>query len=292
MDNALNRRVDCAELAAALGLSVKGEHVFFDRIAPLSQVQPGAFSYSKTPISEVATDVVLLSSIAPGASISGDGAVIVSEQPRLDFARALAWLEATIGFKRDCSPPMLDPSVQVGLACAIGPGVRIGPRTRIGNNVTISAGARIGSDCVIKSGAVIGEDGFGFERGPDGLPVRLLHLGSVEIGDHVEIGSLTTVCRGTLRSTVIEDHAKIDDHVHIAHNVTIRRGAMVIACAEISGGVEIGEFAWFGPNASIIQQKKVGKGALVGIAANVLKDVPDDAVFVGNPAKPLSRPTE
>lgn len=292
MDNALKRQVSSRELADALGLTVIGEEVFFDRVAALSQAAPGVFCYSKTAVSAVASGVVVISFLEHESILSGVGTLILSENPRLDFAKALEWLESSVGFERNGSPPQIDSSVEIGLGCAIGPGVRIGPRTKIGNNVTIAAHAKIGADCVIKSGAVIGEDGFGFERGVDGVPVRLLHLGSVEIGDHVEIGSLTTVCRGTLRSTVIEDHAKIDDHVHIAHNVTIRRGAMVIACAEISGGVEIGEFAWFGPNASIIQQRKVGKGALVGIAANVLKDVPDNAVFVGNPAKQLSRSGE
>lgn len=115
-------------------------------------------------------------------------------------------------------------------------GVVVGAETVIENNVVVGAGVEIGARCVVKSGAVIGEDGFGFERDELGRPIRLIHLGSVVIGDDVEIGSLATVCRGTLGNTVIEDFAKIDDHVHIAHNVVVRTAALITACAEVSGG--------------------------------------------------------
>ncbi len=88
----------------------------------------------------------------------------------------------------------------------------------------------------MKSGSVIGEMGFGFERDEAGIPLRMAHLESVEIGNRVEIGSLNTVCRGTLNSTVIEDDVKTDDHVHIAHNCRVRRGAMLTAAVVLSGG--------------------------------------------------------
>lgn len=287
MDNELTRPVTSQELAAALGLPTIGPELAFDRIEALDSIIRGALCFSKKPVSSAMPGVVF---IAPDIDGVEESAALISSNPRLDFAKALDWLDQKIGFKRPQAEAEVHPSVLVGVACAIGPGVRIGANSRIGNNVTIGAGAIIGERCVIKSGAVIGEDGFGFERDESGLPVRLVHLGGVMIGNDVEIGSLTTVCRGTLRDTVIEDSAKIDDHVHIAHNVIVRRGAMVIACAEVSGGVEVGEFSWVGPNASIIQQLKIGSGSLIGIAANVLKNVPDGAVMVGNPAKQLSKP--
>jgi UDP-3-O-[3-hydroxymyristoyl] glucosamine N-acyltransferase len=88
---------------------------------------------------------------------------------------------------------------------------------------------------------------------------------------------------------VIEDFVKTDDHVHIAHNVVVRRSTIITACAELSGGVNVGEEAWIGPNASVIQQRKIGDRALVGIAANVTKDVQDDTTVAGNPARPLKK---
>jgi UDP-3-O-[3-hydroxymyristoyl] glucosamine N-acyltransferase len=71
--------------------------------------------------------------------------------------------------------------------------------------------------------------------------VRLPHIGTVRIRNDVEVGSLTTVCRGTLSDTLIQDGAKIDDHVHIAHNIHVGEHTFVIACAEVSGGVRIGQ---------------------------------------------------
>lgn len=287
MDNELKFSVPSRCLAEAIGLRSEGQDAEVTKVVPLESVVAGALYFSKAPLENVPSQAV---AIAPSAAHPLDGTVIASSNPRLDFARALAWLNSEVGFNTSSASPDIHPTARIGTACTIGNGVRIGAHCVIGNNVTIVAGTTIGERCVVKSGAVIGEDGFGFERDEAGLPVRLVHLGSVLIGNDVEIGSLTTICRGTLRNTVIEDHAKIDDHVHIAHNVTIRRGAMVIACAEVSGGVELGEFSWVGPNASIIQQLKIGSGSLIGIAANVLKNVPDGAVMVGNPAKQLNKP--
>lgn len=289
MDHALKRPVGVAELASALALEVVGNPIEITGVSALDSALPGALCYSKGLRSQGIRGVAIIVPRTATNASSMEGASLLSENPRLDFARALQWLDRVVGFVRDESPPRIDPSAVIGQYCTIGPGVSIGAHTRIANNVTIGANATIGAHCVIKSGAVIGEDGFGFERAGDGLPHRLLHLGSVVIGDHVEIGSLTTVCRGTLQSTIIDDHVKIDDHVHVAHNAVLRRGTMVTACAEISGGVEVGEFCWIGPNASVIQKVRIGSHSLVGIAANVLKDVPDRTVVVGNPAKTLDR---
>jgi UDP-3-O-[3-hydroxymyristoyl] glucosamine N-acyltransferase len=117
----------------------------------------------------------------------------------------------------------------------------------------------------------------------------LPHLGGVVLGDDVEVGSLTTVCRGTLADTILRDGCKIDDHVHIAHNIDVGEDAFVIACAEVSGGVKIGRRAWIAPNASILNQLSVGDDSVVGLGAVVVRSVPDGAVVVGNPAKPIAR---
>jgi UDP-3-O-[3-hydroxymyristoyl] glucosamine N-acyltransferase len=97
------------------------------------------------------------------------------------------------------------------------------------------------------------------------------------------------VCRGTLGDTVLRDGCKVDDHVHIAHNVDVGEYAFVIACAEVSGGVRIGQRAWIAPNASILNQLTIGADAVVGLGGVVVKSVPDGTVVAGNPAKQLSR---
>lgn len=284
----LSTEVNASELASAIGAKLIGKDLKISCVRSINNLANNCLAFSRA---DFLSSVCEATVIAPMSLSNRDDSVsiIVSNNPRLDFARALLWLRDKVGFSRPGDVPRIDSSVSIGKNCVIGQGVVIDGGTVIGNNVTITDGVRIGKNCVIKSCAVIGEDGFGFERDEEGMPLRLIHLGNVVIGDDVEVGSFTTVCRGTLDDTVIEDHAKIDDHVHIAHNVKVRSGAMVIACAEVSGGVEIGERAWIGPNSSTIQKVKIGENALIGIAANVLKDVPPGATIIGNPGKKLQR---
>jgi UDP-3-O-[3-hydroxymyristoyl] glucosamine N-acyltransferase len=150
----------------------------------------------------------------------------------------------------------------------------------------------IGARCKIKSGAIIGEEGFGFERNVDGSAVRLPHVGNVVIHDDVEVGSFTTVCRGTIVNTEIRRGAKIDDHVHVAHNVIIDEDAFVIACAELSGGTRIGKRAWIAPGASLLPSVCIGDDAVVGLGAVVLRSVDSHETVVGNPARLLASRTK
>jgi UDP-3-O-[3-hydroxymyristoyl] glucosamine N-acyltransferase len=285
MGHQLKKAVQASDIALACGLELQGPDVLVDHIAPLNAVAAGGLCFSKSPaFADVGSGCVVIAELDGQAR---SATVLLATRPRLAFAKALDFLERTVGFRRPADDPVIDATAIVSPTAVIGKGVRIGPRSIINHFVVLGEGVRIGADCVVKSGAVIGEDGFGFERGEDGVPVRLVHLGSVLIGHGVEIGSLTTVCRGTLADTIVEDFAKIDDHVHIAHNCLIGSGAMVVACAEVSGGVVLGRGSWVGPNASIIQQRKVGDGALIGIGANVLRDVLPGTTVAGNPAKPL-----
>ena len=212
---------------------------------------------------------------------------IYSRNPRLDFARLLARLDSEVGFLWSEMPPQIHPSARIGKNVVIANGVTVGADTVIGHNVVIGREVAIGERCNIKSCAVIGEEGFGFERDENGMAVRLPHIGTVVIGNDVEVGSLTTICRGTLDNTVICDGVKIDDHVHIAHNIQIDQHAFIIACAEISGGVKIGKRAWIAPGASVLNQLSVGDDAVVGLGAVVVKNVESGVTVVGNPARPL-----
>jgi UDP-3-O-[3-hydroxymyristoyl] glucosamine N-acyltransferase len=110
-------------------------------------------------------------------------------------------------------------------------------------------------------------------------------LGNVIIGNGVEIGSNTAIDRATFGSTVVEDFVKIDNGVHIAHNCRVGKRTLVIAHAELSGSVIVGHDSWIAPNVSIKESVKIGNNVIVGIGSVVLKDLPDNAVAFGVPAK-------
>jgi UDP-3-O-[3-hydroxymyristoyl] glucosamine N-acyltransferase len=287
MGKSLTRPVSASFLAARLELSLAGPDLLVQRVCPLGSLEPDALTYAKKGVALAAPGPLLV--IGSAELAGGVISVLASDRPRLAFAKALRLLDEEIGFEKSGAPPKIHPTAQVGRNVVLGNGVEIGEGARIGHNVVVGHDVKIGRFSVIKSGAIIGEDGFGFERDLDGTPLRMLHLGSVVIGDHVEIGSLTTVCRGTLGDTVIEDFAKIDDHVHVAHNCHVKKNALVIACAELSGGAVVGNGAWVAPNASVLEKVVIGDRATVGLGAVVLREVAADQTVVGNPARPLTR---
>lgn len=290
MGRALRKGITVGQLSSELGLTLHGhaeELILRVDTADSAGIGSLCFAKNKAWASKVAFASVLLT--APEHVVDRPGPTLVSLQPRLDFARALVLLESLSGFAWSEADPAIHPSARIGRNVVLGRGVRIGAETVIFHNAVIGDEVEIGARCVVKSCAVIGEDGFGFERNKYGQAVRLLHIGTVIIGDDVEVGSLTTVCRGTLSDTLLRNGCKIDDHVHISHNVDVGEDAFVIACAEVSGGVKIGPRAWIAPNASVLNQLTIGADAVVGLGGVVVKSVPAGVVVAGNPAKPLPR---
>ncbi len=285
MSTRVKRHVRVSELAKALRLAFEGEDFDLEAVAPLSAPREGALTFmNRHAVVSFPPKVAVLAVEPPGAA-----AWIPTDRPRLDFIKALHWLDQNAVFERFEGDAQVQPSVRIGNGTTLGRGVVIGARTVIGHNVRIADGTRIGADCIIKSGAVIGEDGFGFERDFDGTPLRMLHLGGVILGDRVEVGSYTTVCQGTLAPTIVEDDVKIDDHVHIAHNCWIKKKTLVTACAEISGGVTVGEQSLIAPSSSVVENVHIGDRVLVGIGAVVLRNVPSGETVVGAPEPVLER---
>jgi len=220
---------------------------------------------------------------------------IAVEQPRLEFARVGQRFFVERPDPRIATSAVIHQTVTLGEDALIGPGAVvgegcvIGDRVRLGANCVIGAGAHLGDDVTVGPGTVIGHDGFGYARESDGTPVLLPHSGSVRIGDRVDIGANTAIDRGTVDDTVIEDDAKIDNLVHVAHNCRIGRGAFVIATAILCGGVRVGDEAWVAPNAAVREQLVIGERATVGLSATVVKNVEPATLVVGSPAQPLVR---
>lgn len=161
-------------------------------------------------------------------------------------------------------------------SCIIFPFVYIGPNVELGERVVIQSGARIGGP------------GFGYEKQDDGVWKYRTHQHGVVIGDDVHIGANACVDAGRHRPTRIGRGTKIDNLVHIAHNVEIGEDCLIIALAEVSGSVEISDGVTVSPAASIREWHKIGNNAHVGIGAVVVKDVPAEETWAGVPARRLA----
>ena len=143
----------------------------------------------------------------------------------------------------------------------------------------------IGNNCDIKPSAVLGNDGFGFEPDENGDLIFFPHFGNVIVGDNVRIGSHVCIDRGNMDDTIINSGVKIDNLVHIAHNVNIGQNTLVVAGSIICGSVKIGKNCFIGANSTIKQKIKIGNNVTIGAGAVVLTNIPDNEIWVGNPAK-------
>lgn len=286
-------RLTAAEIASFLAVPLTGRDCEVNTVASLDNVCTNSLTFSKARLTDAMVvsmrNICIITKELPDNT--GENAFILVDNPRLAFAKVLA--EFFVERKKPGigQHTVIDPTAKIGKDvvignnCTIGRNVKIGDHTEIRNNVVISDGAKIGKHCLIRSSAVIGEEGFGFENEENGTPIRIPHLGSVEIDDFVEIGNFTAIARGTLKNTIIHSHVKIDNLVHIAHNCIIGENTMIIACAEVSGSAEVGKNSWLGVGCSTMQKIKVGDNCTIGIGSVVLKDVPTGAVILGNLAK-------
>jgi UDP-3-O-[3-hydroxymyristoyl] glucosamine N-acyltransferase len=170
-----------------------------------------------------------------------------------------------------------DTAPSLGQDCQVAPTAVLGPRVVIGNRVRIGAGA------------VIGHPGFGWAFGPGGAVRPVPQLGGVVIEDDVSIGPLCTVDAGTLGPTRVGRGAKLDAHVHVAHNVDVGEGCIVAAQSGFAGSVVLGEGTLVGGQVGIADHVVVGAGARIAAKSGVIGDVPAGAVVAGYPAVPRAR---
>jgi UDP-3-O-[3-hydroxymyristoyl] glucosamine N-acyltransferase len=252
-------------------------------------------------------------------------AVIAVKETRIALAKLTALFDPG-----PVQQPGVDPTALVAADAVIGEGVSIGPYAVVGArscidsgttilpHVTVGADATIGAHCllypgvrvghgcslgdrvIIHANAVIGADGFSFA--PDlmsaiaftaGVQVTRIHsLGNVEIGDDVEIGACTTIDRATLESTRIGRGSKIDDHVHIGHNVVIGESCIICGMVGISGSVIIGDRVRLGGGVGIGDHVRIGEQAVVAAGSGVATNVPAGAFVSGYPALPHRRTLE
>lgn len=305
-----------ADLAAKLQLILRGDPSrVISAAAVLEEAGSGHLAFAGNPkFFEAATRSAAGCIIATPDYQGSEGQTILeSPQPRAHFARALALLypvpEATPGIHPSAvlaAGAIVDASAEIGAFVSVGEGARIGARTRIAQGCSIGAGVTIGDDCtfhprvtvyervrigarsVLHSGAVIGADGFGFEM-VGGAFRKVPQVGTVEIGDDVEIGANTCIDRATLGATVIGDGSKLDNMVHIAHNCRIGRHVVIAAQTGFAGGVSVGDYAIVGGQVGVGDKARIESRAIVGSGAGILtsKIVRAGEPVWGTPARPL-----
>lgn len=282
----LKQTILLSDLASELDLECKGSDLLIGGVGPYEGLKNNELSFTNNLSGVKPNNGLVVTKEVELKFIDSIG-YILSDNPRLDFIRALSFLQSSIGFSTYDFASDIHPSAKIGQNVVIEDGCSIAEGVVIEHNVVIHSGTRIGKNSRVRSCSSIGSDGFGFERLEDGTSLRFPHLGGVVIGENVEIGSCAAIACGTLSDTLIDDYVKIDNLVHIAHNCHLKRGAFIIACAEISGGVVIGENAWIAPNSCTHQKINIGDNALIGLGAVVTKNVPSNTVYAGNPAKKI-----
>jgi UDP-3-O-[3-hydroxymyristoyl] glucosamine N-acyltransferase len=162
--------------------------------------------------------------------------------------------------------------------------VSIGNDTVIHANVTCYDNTRIGEHCILHSGAVIGADGFGNLENPDGSWKKIPQLGNVIIGNNVEIGANTTIDRATLGSTIIGNGVKLDNLIHIAHNVVVGKDTAMAAQAGISGSTKIGERNRIGGQVGVVGHVEIADDVMIMAQSGVARGIPDSGSYFGSPA--------
>lgn len=236
--------------------------------------------------------IVCDDSIEFSDKLTGEKCFIIVDNPRLTYIKLVNALFITVheyGIHKTAS---IHPEARIHSNAFIGPNTyigkcEIGEGTVIYGNSYIYDNVKIGMNVTIHAGCVIGADGFGFDKDIDGRLHKFPHLGGVVIEDDVEIGSNTSIDRGTLDDTHISKGVKIDNFVHVAHNVKVGKNSLLIAHAMIGGSTEIGENTWIAPSVAIKDRLKIGSNVTVGLGAIVTKNIPDNEVWIGFPAKKL-----
>ncbi len=290
------RTFTLAELATRSGGSVSRDpDTVIDRVATLRDAGPGAIGFLANPRyrDDLASSKASAFIVAREHVGLSPGPCLIHPNPYACFARVAQWLDGT-------TPPepgvhmgafvaesvVLGAQVSIGAGAVIGAGVSIGANSIIYPNVTIYPGVAIGKDAIIHSGAVIGGDGFGFAL-DQGVWVKIPQTGTVRIGDAVEIGSGTTIDRGALGDTVIEDGVKLDNQIQIGHNVHIGAHTAMAGCVGVAGSATIGRHCTVGGGAIVLGHISLADHVHITAGSLVTKSIDEPGLYGASlPARP------
>ncbi len=288
-------------------------------VASIAQAQPGALVFVQDEKHLARALASPASAVIAGefaASSAGRKALLIAAQPRLAFARAGALLHPPRSYTAGVHPAavvhhsanvaasaaidayavieanaVVGERSHIGAGCFIGEGVVIGDDCDLYPRVVIYAGTTLGRRVVVHAGAVLGADGFGFVRDEQyGRYHKFPQIGALVIGEYVGIGANCTIDRGALDKTVIGAGTKLDNLIHIGHNVTVGANVVIAAQTGVSGSVDIGEGGVVGGQVGIGDHATVEPGVILGSGSGVLSNKivrGRGVVFWGRPARPL-----
>ena len=301
-------------VADLVGGRLEGESVPLARVAALDRAGPDALSFLASPrylaqFRASGAGAVLLTE-ALAAEAGGPAARIVVPDPMAALAVAVEALYpppprqpgidptarigagASFGEEVAIGPgAVLGRGVRLGARCSVGPhavledGVEAGDDVEIGPGAVCHAGTRLGHRVRLKAGAVVGGEGFGFRSDATGHQ-RTRHVGGCILEDDVEVGAHSCVDRGSVDDTVIGAGSKLDNLVHVAHNVRIGRRCLVMAQVGIAGSTRLGDGVILAGQAGLGGHLALGDGARVGAQAGVTAPVAAGGDVSGYPARP------
>lgn len=301
------------ELAAKLGAELSGRgDIDILGVAGISDAKPGDITYlsSEKHVKDLASchaSAVIVPRAMPDLGIPS----LVVRNPRFAFAqalglfheqpyvpggiseRAVVGMGAVVGADPTIHPyAVIAEGARIGSRVTLYPGVYVGANSVIGDdaiiypNVSIRETVTIGSRVIIHSGTVIGSDGFGFVT-DGGRHHKIPQVGGVIIEDDVEIGANCTIDRATLGNTVIRKGTKLDNMVHVAHNVTIGEHCLLAAQIGIAGSSTLGSYVVMGGQAGVADHTTIGDKVMIGGGAGVTRDIEAGQVVAGYPTLPI-----
>jgi UDP-3-O-[3-hydroxymyristoyl] glucosamine N-acyltransferase len=294
------------EIAVRFGLELAGDPSQpVTGAASLAGAKPGTVTFCTGAKHRAALAATRATAVVLPRELAGECpvAALVSPRPYAAFARIAQVLHplpavvpglaasasiaptATVAASARVGPnAVIEAGAAVGERCSIGPncvveeGARLGDDCRLEAGVTICRGVVVGRRCTFKAGAVVGGDGFGFAPDLDGY-VKVPHLGTVRLGDDVDVGANTTIDRGTIEDTVIGDGVKLDNQVQVGHNCRIGSHTVIAGCVGISGSAIIGSRCMIGGAVGIAGHLEIGDGVVVTGYSLVSHSLPGPGMY-------------
>jgi len=302
--------VNLAELAARLGCELRGDgEVEVTGVAGIEQAGPGDVTFLANPRYAAHLRTTRAAAVILGREQEAGLPCLVSENPYLAFARAVALVRPPSRPLPGVHPSaqvhptaVLGPDVHVGALAVVGPGARVGARSALHPHVVLYEGVEVGEDCVLHSGvqvregcrlgnrvvvqngAVVGGDGFGFARDRDGHYHKFPQVGIVVIEDDVEVGALTAIDRAALGETRIGRGTKLDNLVQVGHSVTIGEDTVLAGQVGVAGSTRIGSRVTLAGQVGVAGHLTIGDGATATAQTGIPGTVEPGAVVSGSPA--------